>query len=277
MKEITFIIPCYNEHPKVLQKTIDDLKKGLDKITYELIVVNDGSTKHEYSKIKHAKLISHKQNKGYGASLKTGIKNSKYSWIGIADSDGTYPVKDFPKLIKHMSDNDMVVGLRDKKGVPLLRKFPKLILRKLASFLANYKIPDLNSGMRLFKKDIALKFWKLFPEGFSFTSTITMACLTNGYDVKYVPIDYYKREGDSSISPIKDTIRFFNLVLRLTLYFNPVRFFIPLATLFFALFIWRGLRDYLLQGSFGGLTLVLFFMAFQTFFFGLLAEIINKK
>ena len=130
--------------------------------------------------------------------------------------------------------------------------------------------------MRLFRKELALTFWNLFPDGFSFTSTITMACKTNNISIAYHPINYHKRVGKSSIHPIKDTVRFFNLVLRLALYFNPKKFFLPLSLIVFLLAIARGTRDYLVDGSLGGLTLVLFFICFQIFFFGLLAEIINK-
>ena len=277
--QITFIIPCYNESPKILQETVNNLKDSLKKSgwTHEIIIVDDGSTKQKYNQIQDAKIIRHKKNKGYGAGLKTGILNSKYSWIGITDADGTYPNHLAHKLLIEANHVDMVIGQRDKKGVPFVRRFPKWVLRKIASFLANQTIHDLNSGLRIFKKDVAMKFWNLYPEGFSFTSTITMSCFCNGYDVKYVKIPYYKRKGKSYIHPIKDTLRFLNLLLKLTLYFNPLRFFITLSMILLILAILRGLRDYLLGNHLGGLSLVLFFMSFQVFFFGLIAEIINKK
>jgi glycosyltransferase involved in cell wall biosynthesis len=281
MTGITIIIPCYNETLKILKETIFKTESSLKRVEdlhYEIIVVNDGSRfNYDEMNSSHVSIINHERNKGYGAGLKTGIRNAKYDYIGIADSDATYPVDKFDVLIKNLDDYDMIVGARNWKHISWLRKFPKYILTKFASFLANYKIPDLNSGMRIFRKETALEFWKLYPDGFSFTSTITMGFITKGYSVKYLPIDYFKREGKSSIHPIKDTIGFFSLVSRLTLYFNPLRVFIPLTFFILLLAISRGLRDYLLLGSFGGLTLVLFFMSFQVFFFGLIAEIINKK
>tara|TARA_Y100000034_G_scaffold59406_1_gene72268 strand:+ start:492 stop:1367 length:876 start_codon:yes stop_codon:yes gene_type:complete len=278
-KKISFIIPCYNENPKILNETIRDLNSSLKKSkwVYEIIVVNDGSTKHKYTAVKGARLINHFHNKGYSASLKTGILNSKYSWIGITDADGTYPNKDAHKLIKFCGNYDMVVGLRDRSGDPLMRRFAKFYLRHFASFLANKHIPDLNSGLRVFRKDISERFWALFPEGFSFTSTLTMACFTNRIPVKYVPISYFKRKGKSTLKPISDTLRFFSLVTRLALYFNPMRFFVPLALIFLTFAFARGIRDYLLQDYFGGLTLVLFFLALQTLFFGLLSDLIIKR
>ena len=275
------MIPCYNEHPTVLKNTINEIKEGFSEhkeIKYEVIVVNDGSKGYNYElQEDNVRIITHKQNKGYGASLKTGIKNSKYNWIGITDADGTYPNKEFPKLVELSKDQDMVVGARDKKDLSLIRRIPKWFLIKLSSYLANNKIPDLNSGMRIFKKDLALRFENLYPEGFSFTSTITMAFLTNNLNVKYTRISYNKRKGKSKIHPIKDTVRFFSLVLRLSLYFNPIRFFMPLSSMLFLAAVARGIRDFMIQDSLGGLTLILFFMAFQVFFFGLIAEIINKR
>ena len=281
--EISFIIPCYNEDPEVLNNTVHKLKTVLDgvpELNYEIVVVNDGSTKHNYRNFdeNNVILISHPNNRGYGASLVTGIFAAHYEWIGIVDADGTYPVEHFPELIKHADNYDMIVGKRDWGDIQLLRRGPKFLLQKVASFIADYDIPDLNSGMRLFKKNIVQSYIKLFPQRFSFTTTITMICLTNFYRVQFIDIPYYKRVGAaSSISPIKDTIRFFSLVFRLGLYFKPLRFFIPLSTVTFILAVVRGIRDVFIADHIGGLSLVLFFMAFQIFFFGLIAEIINKK
>lgn len=281
-KEISVVVPVYNEH-KSIKKTFDDLKEVLNSIKnlkYEIIAVEDASKDNSYNILKEIsgiKLIKNKVNRGYGASLKTGIENSKYDYILITDADGSYPIKEISNLLKYIPEYDMVVGNRNKKSVPFIRRFPKWILRVLASFLSKNKVLDLNSGLRIFKKSTAKEFWKLLPERFSFTSTMTMACFTHNYPVKYVPISYYKRFGTSSIKPIKDTLRFFSLILRLTMYFNPLRFFIPLSLLFLFFALLRGLRDFLLKDGFGGLTLILFFMAFQVFFFGLIADIINKK
>lgn len=279
-KEISILIPCYNEDVKVLLMTIANIKKSLsllENLEYEIIVINDGS-EINYDRIKtnNADIIHHYKNLGYGASLKTGISRAKYKWIGITDADGTYPNNQFNRLLKDLENFDMIVGQRNWNDISLIRRLPKFILTFFASFLANYRIPDLNSGMRVFKKEVALKFWQLYPNGFSFTSTLTMGCITNGYAVKFLPITYKKRIGNSSIQPIRDTIRFFKLVIRLSLYFNPTRFFMPISFILGLAAAARGLRDYLLNDSLGGLTLVLFFMAFQVFFFGLIAEIISK-
>ncbi len=283
MEGVTIVIPCYNESVEVLLQTIGSIQDALNRTgmpLYEMVVVDDGSQKYSYENVPQSpqlRVIRHHLNKGYGAALKTGIQNARYDWIGITDADGTYPNDRFGDLIQEAAGGyAMVVGARTWGDISPLRLLPKWLLTRFASFLAGYPIQDLNSGMRLFRKSMAREFWKLYPNGFSFTSTITMACVTNAYELQYVPIDYYKRIGKSNIHPIKDTYRFFTLVTRLALYFNPLRFFLPLSLMLALLAVGRGLRDYSIQQAFGGLTLVLFFMAFQVFFFGLLAEIISK-
>ena len=281
-REISFVVPCYNEAPEVLAKTLDVLTvtmDGVEGLDYEIIVVNDGSTKHAYGGTcaKAVRLVNHTRNMGYGASLKTGIKLARHNWIGIVDADETYPIEEFPALIREMGESDMVVGKRDRKGVQLMRRPAKKLLTWTGEFIAGERIPDLNSGMRLFKKEVFQDYARVFPDGFSFTSTLTMVCMTTPFEVKFVDISYFKRKGQSKIHPVKDTARFFTLIFRLALYFRPLRFFIPLSSLIVLLAVARGLRDMVVTDHFGGLTLVLFFMAFQVFFFGLLAEFINKK
>lgn len=275
---ISIIIPVYNEDEIIVKNTVMEVIKSLSKIQIQLIIVNDGS-KHfniEFPNDDRILIIHHSVNKGYGSALKTGIRNAKFNWIGITDADSTYPNDKFHELLSNSEGYDMVIGTRSWNDISWVRKAPKKILTIFSNFLSGVEIPDLNSGMRVFKKDLAFSFWHLFPNGFSFTSTLTIGAVTNDYNVKFHPIDYYKRVGNSSINPIKDTIRFFTLVTRLSLYFNPKKFFVPLSIGFLIIGFARGLRDYLIEGQFGGLTLILVFTAFQIFFFGLLAEIINK-
>jgi len=282
MKTISFIIPCYNETPAIVHKIIGDLQSVLNKLPdflYEIILVNDCSTRYSYPEYENpaARLITHIRHRGYGSCIYSGITHAQYDWIGIVDADGTYPVEKFIEMIPYTDAFDMIIGQRSWRDIEVKKRLPKFILQKLASFLAKEDIPDLNSGMRLFKKHIVRKHKRVFPQGFSFTSTLTMICATHGHPIQYIPIAYLKRIGSSHISPVQDTIGFFALVLRLSLYFRPLRFFIPLSLFFGFLAVARGVRDVLSNNYFGGLTLVLFFIAFQIFFFGLIAEIINKK
>lgn len=279
---ISFIIPCYNEEPDVLKNTINGISSLFSRTDLEgseIIVVDDGSSNTDYQDFPYdrAQLVVHKRNRGYGASLKTGIHAAKHEWVAITDADNTYPPENFLLLLPFMEKNDMIIGARSWSSIEAFRRPAKLAITALASFLADFKIPDLNSGMRIFKRRIYEDYQRYYPNAFSFSSTLTMVSLTNIFDVHFEPIQYLPRIGESSIKPIRDTARFITQLLRLTLYFRPLRFFFPLSLGLLTLAIARGLRDVLLVSHIGGLATLLFFMAFQVFFFGLLAEIINKK
>ncbi len=278
----SFVIPCYNEAASAIIGTVYALQAAMADVpdtAYEIILVNDGMPEDIVPAFPddNVSWIHHEINEGYGASLMSGILRSQYQWIGIIDADGTYPAEHFRRFCEFTNGNDMIVGKRNLSDMPPIKRYPKKLLQAVAGFIAQMTIPDLNSGMRLFKKDIVMKYMKLFPKRFSFTTTLTMICCTNFYKVRFIDIPYHKRVGKSAINPIKDTAHFFSLVFRLALYFKPLRFFVPLSGLVFLGAVARGVRDVMADNHFGGLTLVLFFMAFQIFFFGLIAEIINKK
>ena len=283
MVSISLIIPAYNEE-KAIKDTIDNIKKAIKNIKnkIDIIVVDDGSkdkTAEILSKIKAIKLIRHSINKGYGASLKTAIKNTASDYILIIDGDGTYPASSILPLINYSKKCDMVVGTRTGRivKIPFLRRPAKWFLKHFAQYLTKTKIPDLNSGLRIFKRDIALRFMSLFPDGFSFTTTLTIACLTNDYNVKYVPINYYKRKGKSGIHPIKDFIGFTNLIFRITIFFKPLNVFMPISVFLFILGALKLIRDFILESTFGlgGATIIL--ASIQIAFLGILAELVIKR
>jgi glycosyltransferase involved in cell wall biosynthesis len=278
---ITFIVPCFNEDPAVVLSTVSRLREAAAGASWEheVIVVDDCSSRTGYDEagLGGARLVRHRVNRGYGAALSTGLRNARFPWIGIVDADGTYPVEDFTGMLGLTRDYQMIIGARRWGDIHWLRRIPKRCLTWLASFLANHAIPDLNSGMRIFHREVYDGHRRIFPERFSFSSTLTMVALTSGFEVSFVGIDYFERVGRSTIHPVKDPVRFGYQLLRLSLYFRPLRFFLPLSFVVAAFAVARGTRDMMLNDHFGGLTLVLFFMAFQVFFFGLIAEIINKK
>jgi len=157
------VIPVYNEE-RAVTETLDRIKKVMKPYNSEIIAVNDGSRDKSgeiLKKTKGIKVIHHPYNLGYGTSLKDGIKQAKGEYIIITDSDGTYPIEDIPKLIKLSKHFDMVVGSRTGKHVHdvALRKPAKWILKKFAKFLTGRNIPDINSGLRIFRKDMAMEFF----------------------------------------------------------------------------------------------------------------------
>jgi glycosyltransferase involved in cell wall biosynthesis len=188
------------------------------------------------------------QNGGYGRALKAGIAVGRGELVAIIDADGTYPAEKLPEMVELARYNDMVVGDRgiSMKGVPLVRRPAKWVLGKLASLLAQHRITDLNSGLRVFQRPSLERFLYLLPNGFSFTNTITLCMLSAGRRVAYIPIVYSKRIGTSKIRAT-DFFRFMTLVFRLTVYFQPLRVFMPLAVVLFTIGILKGIYDVFLD------------------------------
>ncbi len=279
----SIIIPVYNEE-KGIAPTLAHLQEHLklSGYPYEILVVNDGSTDRT-SEILHSqreiRVIEHSSNRGYGAALKTGIRHAKYSVIAITDGDGTYPNECIPRLVALTMKADMVVGARLGTNVrySTLRKIPKWFLVRFAEWITNSRILDLNSGLRVFNKSVVERFLNILPDTFSFTTTITVAMLTNGYVVHYEPIDYYPRQGNSKIKPIRDTLRFVQLILRTGLYFAPLKVFLPIAGVFFAGFVWTLIQDIFVRGDLTEKTLILLIAATQMGMFALLADMIDKR
>lgn len=279
---LSVIMPAYNER-HAIESVVEDLASTLEEsgLEYEIIVVDDGSEDGTGQIIDGlpVRVIRHHRNRGYGASLKTGIRHASYSMIAITDSDGTYPVDSLPKLAGKMDSCDMVVGARtgDRVKVPLIRRPAKWLLNKTAHILSGEEIPDLNSGLRVFRRELAERFLSVCPDGFSFTSTLTVAALTNGYRVRFLPIDYHRRRGTSSIRPIRDTLGFFTLVLRLVVYFRPLNVFLPISGLLILAGTIKGLIDFTRYNRFGTGVAIAIMAGIQVALLGLLADLIRHR
>ncbi len=227
------VVPAYNEADHVAEE-VRALERVLEASgwRFEIIVVDDGSEDGtaEAAEATGARVLRHPVNLGYGAALKRGIEAARYGWVLITDADGTYPATAIPRLLAHASGNEMVVGARTGKDVhiPLLRRPAKLFLGRLAGYLAGRRIRDLNSGLRLMRKDLVVRYAHLLPPGFSFTTTITLAATCNGHAVHYEPIDYHPRRGKSKIHPWH-MYDFMLLILRTIVFFNPLKVFIPMG------------------------------------------------
>jgi len=239
----SLIIPCFNEALAV-KKTLDEIFDVFgDKTDFEIIAVDDGSSDETLAILQEIasqtpvlRLFQNKANKGYGASLKRGISEAQSEIIVITDADGTYPASSIPQLLNELKNCDMAIGARigSKVEVPLIRRPAKWLLLLYARWMARADIKDLNSGLRCFRRKDAIRFFSLLPDGFSFTSTITLSMHVKGMRVSYLPINYRKRLGKSSIRPIRDTLAFFTLVLRTTMYFRPLQVFGTLSALLIA-------------------------------------------
>jgi len=282
---ISIIIPAFNE-----EESIGTVVKNLSHILeeeafpYQIIVVDDGSndsTAEIAEQLEGIDVIRHPHNIGYGAALKTGIRDALYDTICITDADATYPNECIPELVQIMMRGyNMVVGARIGKNVsiPIIRRPAKWVVRQFAVIVTGVEIPDINSGLRIFRRSIAKRFFRILPDGFSFTITITLAMITNGYRIKYHPIDYHPRVGHSKIKPIRDTLNFFLLIARIALYFAPLKVFLPLSAILVMISIGWAIWSFFAFGQIADVsTLVILMTAIQTAVIGFLAELINQR
>jgi glycosyltransferase involved in cell wall biosynthesis len=235
----SLLIPVYNEAGAV-EATVRTAHDVLTKagVEFEILVIDDGSTDRTAAVLAElhltaVRVIRHVRNQGYGAALKTGIRRTRGEILGMTDADGTYPVAALPQLLAALQDGqaDMVVGARRPGSkIPLTRRPAKAIVSWLANVLTGTRIPDVNSGMRVFRRDLAERFMSLYPQRFSFTITITLAALTNHYLVDFRPIDYYSRTGQSTLSRglsgFSNFLAFLGIVVRMVVHFRPLRFFV---------------------------------------------------
>lgn len=239
--KVSIIIPVFNEEQAIKNviSVLSNYLKELDLI-HEIIVINDGSTDKTLdilTELKNQfdiKIITHPYNKGYGASLKTGARQAAYEWLLFYDGDGQHKIEYLNEFLKYTDQYDMIVGLREGYQGPFLRQPGKKILHWVANYLVGNKIPDINCGFRLVKKDLYLKFIHILPNTFSASTTITLIFYKEGLNVKYLPITINKRVGSSLVKPRDAAITFF-LILRVIMLFNPLKVFMPISFIFFCL------------------------------------------
>jgi glycosyltransferase involved in cell wall biosynthesis len=232
-KPVSVVIPAYNEEAGVSAQ-VESVRRVLHAhgIAHEILIVDDGSEDRtaEQALQAQARVLRHPANRGYGAAIKTGIMAAKYDTIVITDADGTYPSEEIPRLLADLDTADMAVGARtgDNVNIPLVRRPAKAFLSWLAARIAGEAIPDLNSGLRVFRRECIRQYFSILSDRFSFTTTSTLAFIADGYSVVYHPINYYRRVGVSKIRP-RHFMDFIILVLRMAMLFQPLKVFTPLA------------------------------------------------
>lgn len=285
---ISIIIPCFNEAAGI-ERVVDQVVSVMSAASapWELICVDDGSTDgtteileamaNAHTGIALA-VLKHGRNHGYGAALRTGVRHARGNLIVITDADGTYPIDAIPELIERCRTADMVVGARIGNDVTYswTRRIAKLFLRRYVSWIAGENVPDMNSGLRAFRRDVALRFLPILPDGFSFTTTITLAMMSNRYLVHFVPISYARRIGKSKIQPLRDTLRFTTLITRTGMYFAPLRILSPVCIVLTVAFLASLAMD-LQRHDLTEATLILLLFAMNTAMLGLLADMIAKR
>lgn len=237
-KPVSLVIPAFNEEKAIegsLNNILDFMKEHFS--DFEIIVVNDASTDKTaqiVSNIKEVAIVSHPYNKGNGASVRTGIRNAKKEFVVMMDADGQHDISDIVKIVENLGTYDCVVGARTGSSESSFhRNVANSIYNWLASYVTNLKIEDLTSGYRGFRTSVIKKFLYMFPNGFSYPTTSTMAIIKAGYNLKYCPIHAKKRIGKSKIRLLRDGFRFLLIIVKIAILFSPLKIFLPLSIAFF--------------------------------------------
>ena len=271
--EVSIIIPAYNE-----AATIGAIVFKIKELypDFEIIVVNDGSTDNtaDIAKDAGAHVHSHPYNIGNGAAIKTGIRVARGDIMVFMDADNQHNPEDIKKLLTYLPDYDMVVGSRSSGDQASLgRTFGNTAYNWLASYVAKFYIPDLTSGFRSIKANIARNFLSLLPNTYSYPTTLTLCVLRSGRSVKYLPINVLKRKtGKSRINIFKDGVRFLMIIIKICTLYSPLRVFLPVSVMMFILGSTNYLFSYLTQGRFTNMSALLFIAFILIFMMGLVSE-----
>ena len=239
---VTVVLPCYNEQDHVLEE-IARISIALDAsgYAYELLAIDDKSTDETLARLRSVektypklRVVAFRRNGGSGTVRRIGTRDARGEIVVWTDADMTYPNERIPELVRYLDDNpdvDQVVGARtSEQGTHKLLRVPaKWVIRKFAEWLSGSTIPDLNSGLRAFRREVSLPYLRLLPPGFSCVTTITLSFLSNQHTVDYLPISYAQRAGSSKFHPLKDAYRYILQVLRMVMYFNPLKVLMPLG------------------------------------------------
>ena len=254
--DVTVVLPCYNEQDHVLAE-LERITAAMDAsgYRYELLVIDDKSTDSTLDVLKQAlpsyprmRLMPFRTNGGSGTARRIGSAEAHGRVVVWTDADMTYPNERIPEFVRYLDENpdvDQVVGARtSEQGTHKVLRVPaKWLIRKTAERLASAKIPDLNSGLRAFRREVALPYLRLLPPGFSCVTTLTMSFLSNQHPVDYLHIDYAKRAGTSKFHFVKDAYRYILQVLRMVMYFNPIKVLMPLGLVMLGVGFVKGVVD----------------------------------
>ncbi len=233
---LTLIIPAYNEE-NAIAHTVTEGIRILDSIAqqWEIIVVSDASTDRtaELARQAGARVLDHPTNMGYGNSIKTGIVAARHRLIAITDADGSYPLEALEELARAATRYDMAVGQRVGKQFygGCVKNLGRQLQLFLVQFACGLKIPDVNSGLRIFPRHYAMRHFDTICGGFSFTTSITLSMLLTGMKVAYIPIDYKCRIGKSHVRYFRDTLRSLQIIISAILKYNPIKMFLLLTLL----------------------------------------------
>lgn len=270
---VSIVIPAYNEANSI-SAILTELKT-LPEIN-EIIVVDDNShdgTTEKVTAFPDVRLIRHPYNMGNGAAVKSGIRAATGDVILLLDGDGQHPPRVIPHLLSHLEQYDMVVGARNAASeAKWHRTLANRVFNTYASYIVGYPVPDLTSGFRAIRADVARQFLYLLPNGFSYPTTLTICLFRAGYAVKYEPFVSPARVGQSKVRPFRDGPRFLLTLTRLGTLFVPLKVFIPISVLLLTLGSIYTLLTLALESRFSGFGSLIISIGVLVFVLGLISE-----
>ena len=241
----------------------------------EIIVVDDGSADDTAGQARNAGacVVRHPYNKGNGAAVKSGIRKAGGDYILIIDADGQHPPEDAQRIAARLGEFDLVIGARAAgTQATAARRAGNALLNNVASYLTGRPIPDLTSGFRGARAECLREFMHLLPNGFSTPTTTTLAFIKAGYNVAFEPIHARQRSGRSKIRFAQDGTRFFLILLKIVTLFSPLRIFLPLSALSFAVGTIYGIANMIVTGKIPNGAVILILFAVIVFLVGLVSE-----
>ncbi len=280
---VSVVIAARDEAPTIAQvvtqvaEVLADYPGG-----FEILVVSDASRDDTVAlaRAAGAAVLEQPEPRGYGAALKRGFRRARGAYVVIIDADGTYPAAAIPPMLERLERGaEQVVGARTAAGaqVPLLRRPAKWFIRVLASWLVGQRILDLNSGLRALRRDALEGVLRLLPDGFSCTTTLTVAGLLEDWEVVWLPITYYRRVGSSKFRPVRDTARLLLSLVRAVVYFHPLRVFVPVTLTLAAAGLAFGVYDVVAVRNLTDKTVLTCLAALEMFVLGLLADLVTRR
>lgn len=243
-------------------------------------MVDSGSTDEtaDIAREHGADVVSQPYSYGNGAAVKAGIRHASKDHLVLMDADGQHDPADLPRLIDKYGDGyDMVVGARDSDTQATTgRRIANFFYSKFASWMVNRKIDDLTSGFRVVRAEYAREFLHLFPNGFSYPATITMAFFRSGFSIAYVPVRARTREGHSHINPVRDGLRFLLIIFKIGTLYSPLKVFAPASGVFFLFGLVNYVYTYSTSSRLTNMTVILMSVSVLVFMIGLLSEQITN-
>ncbi|MCP4362696.1 MAG: glycosyltransferase family 2 protein [Chloroflexi bacterium] len=279
---LTIVLPMYNEAESIaelLSSLTDSMARTLPKMSYEIIIVDDGSDDGSLAQVRSLAypnmiIVQHPYNIGNGAAVKSGIRRAKGEFILMMDADGQHKPADIPRLLEHIGRYDMVVGARTRASATAVhRDLANTIYNTFASYICGRKIEDLTSGFRIIRADIAKSLVYLLPNTFSYPTTMTLAVVRGGHSLQYIPITTQKRIGKSKIKLLRDGSRFLMIILKIATLYSPLRIFIPVSLLIFLIgFLYGAFKVIFLNTRYGPTSAMLMTVSIVIFMVGLVSE-----